>query len=53
MKTARDIETEEKQAFMAKQLELYHQKRKMLVLIYCFLRKIMSFMISEKKMILR
>ncbi len=37
VKTARDIEEEEKQAFVAKQFDFYQQKQKLLVFIFRFI----------------
>jgi len=36
VKTARDVEKEEKQAFVAKQFDFYQQKEKMLVSVFHF-----------------
>jgi hypothetical protein len=37
VKTARDIEEEEKQAFITKQFNFYQQKQKLFVFIFCFI----------------
>jgi hypothetical protein len=58
VKTARDVEEEEKQAYAAKQFDFYQQKQKMLgstFCLFCFYRRrifVSFFTIIEKKMIL-
>ncbi len=42
VKTARDVEEEEKRAFIAKQMDFYQQKQKLFVVLY-FTRRIFVF----------
>lgn len=52
VKTARDVEEEEKQAFVAKQFDFYQQKQKLLESIFHFYVRNIFFVIIEKKMTL-